>query len=82
MRRMLGMTAQFLQTLPTMYKEVLQSITGIAIYPLISFVIFFLFFIALLVYVLVVNRQHITAMSMLPLLEDGQVTPVKPKPSC
>ena len=65
-----------------MYKEVLQSITGIAIYPLISFVIFFLFFLALLVYVLVANRQHITAMSMLPLLEDGQVTPVKPKPSC
>ena len=65
-----------------MYKEVLQSITGIAIYPLISFVIFFLFFLALLVYVLVVNRQHITAMSMLPLLEDVQVTPVKPKPSC
>ena len=76
------MTAQFLQTLPIMYKEVLQSITGIAIYPLISFVIFFLFFLALLVYVLVVNRQHITAMSMLPLLEDVQVTPVKPKPSC
>ena len=65
-----------------MYKEVLQSITGIAIYPLISFVIFFLFFLALLVYVLVVSRQHISAMSMLPLLEDGQVTPVKPKPSC
>ena len=75
------MTTQFLQTLPTMYKEVLQSITGIAIYPLISFVIFFLLFVALLVYVLVVNRQHITAMSMLPLLEDEPVTP-KSKPSC
>ena len=64
-----------------MYKEVLQSITGIAIYPLISFVIFFLFFVALLGYVLVVNRQHISAMSMLPLLEDE---PLKPKsnPSC
>ncbi|OGX86756.1 hypothetical protein BEN47_12275 [Hymenobacter lapidarius] len=65
-----------------MYKEVLQSITGIAIYPLISFVIFFLFFVALLVYVLVVNRQHISTMSMLPLLEDGPVAPAKPEPSC
>ena len=65
-----------------MYKEVLQSITGIAIYPLISFVIFFLFFVALLVYVLVVNRQHISAMSMLPLLDEEQPTADKPKPSC
>ena len=64
-----------------MYKEVLQSITGIAIYPLISFVIFFLFFVALLGYVLVVNRQHISAMSMLPLLED-EPTAAKPEPSC
>jgi succinate dehydrogenase hydrophobic anchor subunit len=65
-----------------MEKNVLQSITGIAIYPLISFVIFFLFFVALLVYVLVVNRQHISAMSMLPLLEDAQATPAESNPSC
>ena len=52
-----------------MEKNVLQSITGITIYPLISFAIFFLFFIALMVYVLVVNRQHISAMSQLPLLD-------------
>ncbi|WP_035564591.1 hypothetical protein [Hymenobacter sp. IS2118] len=65
-----------------MYREVLQSITGIAIYPLISFVIFFVFFVGLLGYVVVVNRQHITAMSMLPLLEDEPLTPAKPEPSC
>ena len=64
-----------------MYREVLQSITGISIYPLISFVIFFLFFLALLVYVLVANRQHITTMSMLPLREDEPSTP-KANPSC
>ena len=55
-----------------MEKNVLQSIAGITIYPLISFVIFFLFFIALLVYVLVVNRQHISAMSQLPLLDGNE----------
>ena len=65
-----------------MYKEVLQSITGISIYPLISFAIFFLFFLALLVYVLVVSRQHISAMSMLPLLEDEPRKPAKANPSC
>ena len=64
-----------------MYKEVLQSITGIAIYPLISFVIFFAFFVALLVYVLVANRQHLSAMSQLPLLEDKPLLP-KSNPSC
>ncbi|MFC7666959.1 hypothetical protein ACFQT0_05640 [Hymenobacter humi] len=53
-----------------MYKQVLQSITGIEIYPLISFAIFFLFFLGLLVYVVVANRQHLHAMSQLPLLSD------------
>ena len=53
-----------------MEKNVLQSITGVTVYPLISFAIFFLFFIGLLVYVAVVNRQHISAMSMLPLHEN------------
>ena len=64
-----------------MEKNVLQSITGIAIYPLISFAIFFLFFLALLVYVLVVNRQHIHAMSMLP-LDNEQGTVDNPNPPC
>jgi len=65
-----------------MEKNVLQSITGISIYPLISFAIFFLFFIALLGYVLVANRQHIRAMSLLPLLDDAQPVTDKPNPSC
>ena len=64
-----------------MEKNVLQSITGIAIYPLISFAIFFLFFLALLVYVLVVNRQHIHAMSMLP-LDNEQPAADKLNPPC
>lgn len=54
-----------------MHKEVLRSIAGIEIYPLISFVIFFLFFLGLLVYVLVANRQHLHAMSELPLRADA-----------
>ncbi|KUG08021.1 hypothetical protein [Solirubrum puertoriconensis] len=53
-----------------MYKNVLQAISGIEIYPLISFVIFFLFFLALLVYVCVVSREHIQAMKQIPLQAD------------
>jgi hypothetical protein len=55
-----------------MYKQVLQSIAGIEIYPLISFGIFFLFFLGLLVYVVVAKRQHLDAMSKLPLLSDDE----------
>ena len=55
-----------------MEKNVLQSIAGVAVYPLISFAIFFLFFIGLMVYVLAANRQHLSAMSQLPLLDDEE----------
>lgn len=57
-----------------MYKNVLQSIAGIELYPLISFFIFFLFFLGLLLYVVVANRQHISAMSQLPLRDDETLT--------
>ncbi|GAB2781321.1 cbb3-type cytochrome oxidase subunit 3 [Hymenobacter luteus] len=50
-----------------MEKKVLQSIAGIELYPLISLAIFFLFFLGLLVYVLLTSRQHLQAMSELPL---------------
>lgn len=55
-----------------MEKNVLQSISGIAVYPLISFGIFFLFFLGLLAYVLFANRQHLNTMSELPLLDDEE----------
>ncbi|QIX62302.1 hypothetical protein FY528_16720 [Hymenobacter lutimineralis] len=55
-----------------MYKNVLQSIAGIEIYPLISFGIFFLFFLGLLVWVVIANRQHLHTMSLMPLLGDDE----------
>ncbi|RPD48315.1 hypothetical protein DNI29_06715 [Hymenobacter sediminis] len=57
-----------------MEKKVLQSIAGIEIYPLISLAIFFLFFLGLLVYVLKTNRQHLHAMSHLPLGQEEDTT--------
>jgi hypothetical protein len=53
-----------------MYKNVLQSIDHIAIWPVISFVIFFLFFLSLLWWVFSVNKNFIQRMSELP-LEDS-----------
>lgn len=50
-----------------MYKNVLQSIDNIAIWPVISFVIFFLFFICLLWWVFSTKKTFIDKMKNLPL---------------
>ena len=66
-----------------MEKNVLQSIAGIGIYPAISFLIFFLFFLGLLLYVVRANRQHLNDMSQLPLLSDEDLpTPLTPDALC
>lgn len=54
-----------------MYKNVLQAIDGIAIYPIISFLIFFVFFVGLTLFVLLTRKQHIAAMSMMPLRNEN-----------
>ncbi|MGI4744101.1 MAG: hypothetical protein ACRYG7_53810 [Janthinobacterium lividum] len=56
-----------------MDKNVLQSIAGVEIYPLISLAIFFLFFLGLLLYVVFANRQHLHNMSEMPLLSDEEI---------
>lgn len=56
-----------------MYKNVLQSIDNIALWPVISFVIFFAFFLGLLLWVLFANKTFITYMKNLP-IQDTQET--------
>jgi hypothetical protein len=53
-----------------MYKNVLQAIDGIAIYPIISFLIFFIFFVGLTLFVIFSDKKHIAAMSRMPLQND------------
>ncbi|CAN5800999.1 hypothetical protein BH24BAC1_BH24BAC1_41820 [soil metagenome] len=55
-----------------MYKNILQSIAGIEIFPLISFAIFFGFFVCLLVYVVVADKKYLSQMSHLPLLSEDE----------
>ena len=50
-----------------MYKNVLQSIDNIAIWPVISFVIFFLFFLCLLWWVFTTDKKVIDKMKKMPL---------------
>lgn len=48
-------------------KHHMESIAGIEIYPVISFVIFFVFFIALTVYVFKVDKKLFNDISNIPL---------------
>jgi len=49
----------------------LESIAGISIYPMISLLIFFLFFLLLTVYLFKANKQHISEMKNIPLEKEG-----------
>ncbi len=53
-----------------MYKDILRDIDNIAIWPTISFVIFFLFFLILIWWVLKTDKTFIAKMSNKP-FEDG-----------
>jgi asparagine N-glycosylation enzyme membrane subunit Stt3 len=45
----------------------LESITGVGIYPLTSFLIFFIFFLFVSLYVLKSDKNHIKEVSQIPL---------------
>jgi cytochrome c oxidase cbb3-type subunit IV len=53
-----------------MYKNVLQSIENIEIWPVISFVIFFIFFLCLLLWVFTTDKKIIEKMEGLPFDEE------------
>ncbi len=53
-------------------KHHMETISGIGIYPALSFVIFFSIFCIALLYVFKARRNHIDHMAALPLLEDGR----------
>lgn len=59
-----------------MYKNILQNIDNVAIWPVISFVIFFIFFICLLWYVFTTDKKFISEMEKMP-LEDNTVASSK-----
>jgi cytochrome c oxidase cbb3-type subunit IV len=50
-----------------MYKNVLQNIENIAIWPTISFVIFFIFFLCLLLWVFTADKKLIEKLENLPI---------------
>lgn len=52
------------------FKNYLETIAGIEIYPIISLVIFFAFFVGLIIYVFKLDKSSIERMSNIPLLDD------------
>jgi hypothetical protein len=48
------------------YKEILQSIEGISVYPIISLLVFVLFFAIMLVWLFKVDKNYIKKMENLP----------------
>jgi cytochrome c oxidase cbb3-type subunit IV len=58
-------------TLTIMYKNVLQSIENIQIWPVISFVIFFVFFLCLLLWVFTTDKKFIDKMKSMPMDESN-----------
>jgi cbb3-type cytochrome oxidase subunit 3 len=48
-------------------KNHMESITGIEIYPLISLIIFFTFFVALFLWVFTAKKEYISKVSNIPL---------------
>jgi hypothetical protein len=49
----------------------LKTIAGVEVYPMISLFIFFIFFIALGVYVIKANKEHINEMKNIPLEKEN-----------
>jgi len=47
-------------------KELLQSVEGVSIYPIISLIVFVLFFVIILVWMLKVDKNYIKKMENLP----------------
>lgn len=61
-----------------MYKEVLRSIENIEIYPVISLLIFVLFFLGVFVWVKSLPKELVDHMKSLPMENDEELT--KPQP--
>lgn len=53
-----------------MYKEILQSIEGIEIYPIISLIVFVVFFIVVTIWLIRMDKNYINEMKQLPLTKD------------
>ena len=57
-----------------MYKDILQSINGVELYAIAAMIIFILFFLAMIIWLIKVDKNYIKEMSELPLKEDNEIS--------
>ena len=50
-----------------MIRDFLQTIDGVSVYPLFSLIVFFIFFVALLIWAVKVDKGYLTKMEEMPL---------------
>jgi cbb3-type cytochrome oxidase subunit 3 len=53
----------------------LENIDSVEMYPIISLLIFFIFFVALFIWVITARKAHIKEVSNIPLSDDTQFNP-------
>lgn len=53
------------------FRHYLETITGVDVYPMASLLIFFIFFSALIIWAVKVNKQHIDRIKNMPLDNDN-----------
>lgn len=56
-----------------MFSDYLKSIEGVGIYPLISLMVFFIFFVVLLIWMSRADKKYLKSMSELPLSGNDSV---------
>jgi hypothetical protein len=55
----------------------METIIGIEIFPIISFIIFFSFFVGLLIYVMRMKKENVDSLSALPFEDSESVSNLK-----
>ncbi len=55
-----------------MFKHYFEQIDKVEIWPIISLIIFFIFFLCLIIWVVTADKKYIQDMSQLP-MDDGQI---------
>lgn len=55
-----------------MFKYYFEQVHNVEIWPIISLIIFFAFFVGLLIYVWKINKSHVAHMEVMPLSDDAE----------
>lgn len=58
-----------------MYKSILRSLDDISLFPVIAFLIFFIFFVMLFIWVIKMDKKSINHMASLPMEKDASANP-------